>query len=126
MAMHRAFIMGGRHGREERRVVKIDAPDISNAIRMLHERLPELRDVDIRFVDEDDIRMGYEFSEETGEHIYFKPGCPCGYRDCILDPMRDVAKSCRHQSDMTDDKWMGCSKLDFRHDGCCNYDDECK
>lgn len=70
--------------------------------------------------------LPYEYSEKTREQIYYVPGCSCGNTDCIMDPMRDIARKCSSQSDMTADKWISCSEKVPEGSDCPYYDDECK
>lgn len=103
--------------------ISIEAPTLSEAIKIFHERYP---DADEKFIYKNDQRMGRSISKTTGKLIYFEPGCQCGECDCILDPMSGIAEKCDHQSDMTPDKWVRCDIPDPDDDECDYYDDECK
>ena len=106
--------------------IKIKTSDLSEAIRLFHEKYPNIKEYQVNHISDEDERMGYELSKETGNRIYFKPGCLCGQPDCILDPMRHVAENCAHQSDMTSDKWVCCDYPKPEDDYCDYYDDEDK
>lgn len=109
----------------------IQADNLNKAIEMFHVIHPECKENDLNHIIHNGVRLPYEYSKTTSERIYYEPGCPVGAEDCILDPMRDVAKACEHQSDMTPDKYVTCEDLSLdknpkMSDHCYNYDDECK
>lgn len=107
----------------------VEATNLSEAVKIFHEMYPDVKPNFINHIvrERDGQYMADTFSEETGEHIYYEPGCPYGYRDCILDPMEDIARACARQPNMTPDKYVECNKSGlFDEEGCDCYDDEDK
>jgi len=107
----------------------VEATDLSEAVKIFHETYPDVKPNFINHIvrERDEQYMADAFSKETRERIYYEPGCPYGYTDCILDPMKDVAKACAHQSEMTADKYVECRiPGPFDEEGCDCYDDEDK
>lgn len=115
-----------------RTTVSITADNISDAVKQFHEQCPEkkpkgnypgIKDPAILHVTCDDESIGCEISEKTGKRIYYQPGCPFGYPDCILDPMKEIAKGCICQNDLTPNKQKSCRMTGTAAD-CEWYDNE--
>lgn len=107
--------------------IPIQAENITDALKTFQKLHPEYQNDDMHKIkDQDEIRIPYAISASTSEVIYYEPGCPFGYNDCILDPMETIAENCKHQSDMTGKKWKPCRKYKGNKDYCPYYDDECK
>lgn len=70
--------------------------------------------------------MAMTISEETGQAIWYEPGCAYGHTDCIFDPMEEIAKSCASQKDLTPDRQTECEGFNDEDEYCQQYDDECK
>ena len=104
----------------------VTAENISEAVTELNKRYPDICRNDLRNIQLNGRSLPYEYSRETRERIYYMPGCPCGETDCIHDPMADIARSCKHQSDMAPDKWVKCDEQVAGTEECPYYDDECK
>ena len=104
----------------------VTANDISEAMAEFMKQHPGFDPKDLQYVRYNGERLPYVCSSETMERIYYMPGCPCGETDCIHDPMADIARSCKHQSDMTPDKWVKCDEQVAGTEECSYYDDECK
>lgn len=102
--------------------MEIEAEGITDAVEQFRKELPGMKDSDIGSITSYGRSMGRMQSRETGECIYFKPGCQCAKNDCIHDPMRKIAEGCAHQSDMTEDKWESCSRPDPFGDACFDYE----
>ena len=79
----------------------VKANDISEAMAEFVKQHPDFDLKDLQYVRYNGKRLPYVYSSETMERIYYMSGCPCGETDCIHDPMPDIARSCKHQSDMT-------------------------
>lgn len=104
----------------------ITANDINEAMAEFVKQHPDFDLKDLQYIRYNGERLPYVCSSETMERIYYMPGCPCGETDCIHDPMVDIATSCKHQSDMTPDKWVECDEQVAETEECPYYDDECK
>lgn len=102
----------------------ISAGSIAEALKILNEKFPGCEIKSVK--DPGGDRLARTFSEETMDTIWYKPGCLCGYTDCIFDPMEKVAKACARQSDLTPDKYVECEDRDPESEYCDYYDDECK
>lgn len=70
--------------------------------------------------------MAMTISKETGQAIWYEPGCINGYTECIFDPMEEIAAACASQKDLTPDKQTECKDFDEEDGRCQLYDDECK
>lgn len=109
------------------RKVQITAADISEAIDLFHKQGPDCNENELkRILDQNGRSLPYEISKQTSEYIYYVPGCPYGYTDCIFDPMREIARNCAHQSDLAKHKRKICNEFDPDYDDGRCYDDECK
>ncbi len=104
----------------------IQAESPAEAFQAFFDHHPHADNDSLKHVAINGRHLGYEYSKETGERIWFVPGCSCNENDCIHDPMRDIAQSCAHQSDMTADRWESCSLPDPCDCNCYDYDNECK
>lgn len=108
---------------EYREICPIEAENLNDALKQFQKQHSDTHE-NLYAVRYNGKTLPYEYSRETGEKIYYIPGCRCGKTGCIFDPMSDIARSCTHQSDMTPDKWKSCSEDVPEGCDCPYYDDE--
>lgn len=106
--------------------VTVNAPNITEGIRIFHEQFPGVQKEAIKDITCEESPVASTHSDETFERIYYETGCPYGYIGCISDPMMEIAEGCAHQSDMPPDKYVMCDFPEPDDDDCDLYDDECK
>lgn len=107
---------------------EVIAETVSEAVRIFQRMHTDIEQNDIKHVicESSGQSIPYQLSKKTWERIYYKPGCPFGETDCIMDPMYKIAEEREHQSDMTPDKWVGCDYPGPDDEDCSWYDDEDK
>lgn len=99
----------------------VEAEDLNSAIKTFKAKHP---DADIKGVEVANGQIISDmYSVRCNGRIYYRSGCKCGYKGCILDPMREVAKECRTQDEMTEDKWTSCKNYREFGYSCYNYND---
>lgn len=105
---------------EIRDTVEIDAANLSDALDVLVEQHPGIRQGALKSVTEDGRGLACVTNRDTGMCIWYRPGCICGRTDCANDPMRKIAERCSCAA-KAEENWEDCSLPDPYGSECYDY-----
>ena len=118
-----------KFGFEVRTNVVVDADTREEAEKKLKAKIDEKHS---RFsfdgiYDEDGNKLSRVMNRKTFQWVWYKPSCPVGYTDCILDPARSKAQ--KYGGLVLPDGLVEPCKYappEASINDCDDYDDECK